>query len=75
MNDTNFLNECKYKNKQNIIDLEEENKYNYNIMLHSDTYDEEDIKSINELKYDIIQDSYKNMKNSLLILRKRLINN
>lgn len=44
-------------------------------MLHSDTSDEEDIKSINELKYDIIQDSYKNMKNSLLILRKRLINN
>ena len=75
MNDTNFLDECKYKNKQNIIELEEENKYNYNIMLHSDTSDEEDIKSINELKYDIIQDSYKNMKNSLLILRKRLINN
>ena len=44
-------------------------------MLHSDTSDEEDIKSINKLKYDIIQDSYKNMKNSLLILRKRLINN
>ena len=35
--------------------------------------DEEEIKSNRELMYDIIQDNYSQIKNSLLILRRRLI--
>ena len=76
MTDINPINDCKNNKTQNIIELkEEDNNHDYNNIFLLDRSDEEDIKSINELKYDIIQDSYKHMKNSLLILKNRLINN
>ena len=46
---------------------------NENINIDDD--EEEDIKSKKELMYEAIQDNYNNMKNTLLIFRKRLINN
>ena len=56
---------------QTLFDFKEDTineiKNNFNIE------DEDDIKSNRELMYDIIQDNYAQMKNSLLILRRRLI--
>ncbi len=55
----------------NIIELNEK-VYNND---DEDEDDEEEQKSSKELIYDIIHDNYNYMKNTLLILRKRLINN
>ena len=71
-------NESSSKNnhfdKQKIVDMKGEyNNNDYNLFKNV----EDDIESKNkeELLYDLIQDSYTNFKNSLIILRKRLINN
>ena len=63
--DLNFFdNQTLFDFKEDTIN---EIKNNFNIE------DEDDIKSNRELMYDIIQDNYAQMKNSLLILRRRLI--
>lgn len=63
--DLNFFdNQTFFDFKEDTIN---EIKNNFNIE------DEDDIKSNRELMYDIIQDNYAQMKNSLLILRRRLI--
>ena len=56
---------------QTLFDFKEDtiNEIKNNIHIE----DEDDIKSNRELMYDIIQDNYAQMKNSLLILRRRLI--
>ncbi len=70
-------NESSYNNyksyNQNIIEFKEE--YNNNNNIFKDDEDDIELKTKEELMYDLIQDSYTNIKNSLLILRKRLINN
>ena len=62
--------------KQKIVDMKEEynNNNDYNLFKNFED-DIEDSKNKKELMYDLIQDSYTNFKNSLLILKKRLINN
>ena len=62
--DLNFFdNQTLFDFKEDTIN---EIKNNFNI-------EDEDVKSNRELMYDIIQDNYAQMKNSLLILRRRLI--
>ena len=64
-----------YFDKQKIVDMKEEyNNNDYNLFKNAED-DIEESKNKTELMYDLIQDSYTNFKNSLLILRKRLINN
>ena len=61
-----------YIENQSIINLlEDNNNYNKN---YNEEDEEEDIKSQKGLIYDIIQDNLAQMKNSLIILRRRLIN-
>jgi hypothetical protein len=62
-----FNDNLSYSN--NIMELREK-EYN-----DDDEDDEEGQNSSKELMYDIIKDNYSHMKNTLLILRKRLINN
>ena len=64
-----------YFDKQKIVDMKEEyNNNDYNLFKNAED-DIEESKNKTELMYDLIQDSYTNFKNSLIILRKRLINN
>lgn len=71
-NESSYNNNYKSYN-QNIIEFKEE--YNNNNNIFKDDEDDIELKTKEELMYDLIQDSYTNIKNSLLILRKRLINN
>lgn len=64
---------CNHDNKS-IIKQKEDSIYENNNCFLND-FDDDELKGRNELMYDIIQDNYINIKNSLLILRKRLINN
>ena len=74
MYDENIFNDdLNYFDNQSIIEFKE--SFNYDIKNINEEDDEEDIKSQKELMYDIIQDNYSHIKNSLLILRKRLIYN
>ena len=71
-NESSYNNNYKSYN-QNIIEFKEE--YNNNNNIFKDDEDDIELKTKEEIMYDLIQDSYTNIKNSLLILRKRLINN
>ena len=55
-------------NDNNLIISDFKDIYN-----NIDYDEEENIKSKKELMYDTIQDNYNNMKNGILIFRKRLI--
>ena len=78
MYDEKCLNNFNYNgdNNHSIIRFKDiYNNGNINIDEDEDEDEDEDIISRKELMYDAIQDNYNNMKNSLLIFRKRLINN
>ena len=73
MYDESILNTIYNIDNKQIITNFKDIYNNENINIDDD--EEEDIKSKKELMYDAIQDNYNNIKNSLLIFRKRLINN
>lgn len=73
MNDNYYYGNFNNNNQNTIKQKEEYNFDNKNDFLND--LDEYELKGRNELMYDIIQDNYTNIKNSLLILKKRLINN
>ena len=67
--DNEYIDNDLIDDNKKIIELKEEyNNFN-------DNEEDKDFKTRKELIYDLIQDNYINIKNSLLILRKRLINN
>ena len=71
-----FYDSCSFDfnfiDNQSIINLiEDNNNFNKN---YNEEDEEEDMKSQKGLIYDIIQDNLAQMKNSLIILRRRLIN-
>lgn len=56
-----------------FFDFKEDNLNELQNNFNEEDEDEDEIKSNRELMYDIIQDNYAQIKNSLLILRRRLI--
>ena len=67
--DNEYIDNDLIDDNKKIIELKEEyNNFN-------DNEEDKDFKTSKELIYDLIQDNYININNSLLILRKRLINN
>ena len=72
MDDEKKFNNIASYSANNLIELRE---IEYNDEDEDEDDDEEEQKSSKDLIYDIIKDNYNYMKNTLLILRKRLINN
>ena len=65
MNNESITNDYIFNDNQKLIKLKED--YNY----YNDEDENDNYKTRKELTYDLIQDNYTNIKNSLIILKKR----